>query len=288
MCAISKRRPIAMLCLLLVFLFLLGSCSVGEDSSEGRALCEEFLDHIIENDRDSAYDMSKNIASKEEFNKLWEYVRAIFKDSKSYELKQTQWNKNTKNGVTSTTVTFEVTTDDGKMCMVYLVMTPEIEGMAGIHFTDVTEFVEKTKGLWTVDVILKVISLIGLGLVIWMFIDCMKRSIKKKALWAIIICAGFAISVTFGASMGLNFRLTIPFALSSIGSSLSTLTTTITLALPLGAIIYFFVRKRLPLKDAVQSTDEAAVQDTSEADSNIEITVETEANTEENGSAEDK
>lgn len=288
MFAISKRRPIVLLCLLLVFLFLLGSCSVGEDSSEGRALCEEFLDHIVENDRDSAYDMCKNIASEEEFNKLWEYVRAVFKESKSYELKQMRWDKNTKNGVTSTTLTFEATTDDGKMCMIYIVTMPEVEGISGIHFTDVTEFVEKTKGIEAANVILRLVSLAVFGFVIWMFVDCMKRSIKKKVLWAIIICAGFAVSVTFGASIGLDFRLTIPFALSGIGANLSTLTTTITLALPLGAIIYFFVRKKLPLKDAVQSTDEAAVQDTSEADSNIEITVETEANTEENGSADDK
>ena len=288
MCTISKRRSITLLCLLLVFLFVLGGCSIVEDSSESRALCEEFLDYVIEDDREGAYGMCKNIASEEEFSTLWQYLHNVFKDSKTYELKQTYWNKNLDNGVTSTTVTFEATTDDEKICMVYLVTTPEIEGIAGVHFTDVTEFVEKTKGFEAVNVILRIVSLIVLGFVIWMFVDCMKRSIKKKVLWAIIICAGFAVSVTFGASIGLDFRLTIPFALSGIGANLSTLTTTITLALPLGAIIYFFVRKKLPPKETVQNISAEVSQDTPDADSNPESTAEIEANTEENTNTEDK
>ncbi|MBQ1225969.1 MAG: hypothetical protein IIX75_02640 [Clostridia bacterium] len=282
----NKRRPIALLCLLLVSLFLLGGCSIGEDSSESRTLCEEFLDYVIEDNRSAAYDMCKNVASEKEFNTVWEYVRAIFKDSKSYELKQMRWDKNTKNGVTSTTVTFEATTDDEKICMIYLVTMPEIEGIAGVHFTDVTEFVEKTKGVEAVNIILRIVSLAVFGFVIWMFVDCMKRSIKKKVLWAIIICAGFAVSVTYGAGFGLNFRLTIPFALSGIGINLATLTTTITLALPLGAIIYFFARKKLPLKETVQNISAEASQETPDSDSNPESTVE--ANTEENTNTEDK
>ena len=282
----AKRRPIALLCLLLVFLFVLGGCSIGEDSGESRALCEEFLDYVIEDNRSAAYDMCKNIASEEEFSTLWQYLHNVFKDSKSYKLNQMRWDKNTKNGVTSTTVTFEATTDDEKTCMVYLVTMPEIEGIAGIHFTDVTEFVEKTKVFEAVNVILRIVSLAVFGFVIWMFVDCMKRSIKNKVLWAIIVCAGFAVSVTFGASFGLNFRLTIPFALSSIGTNLYNVTTTITLALPLGAIIYFFARKKLPLKETVQNISTEASQDTPCADSNPESTEE--VIDEENTNTEDK
>ena len=284
---LTKRIPIALFCLLLVFLFVLGGCSVGEESSESRTLCEEFLDYVIEDDRDAAYAMCKNITSEAEFNTFWQNLHNVFKDSESYELKQTRWDKNTDNGVTSTTVTFEATTDDGKMCMVYLVTVPEVEGIAGIHFTDVTEFVENAKAFEPVNVILKVVSLAAFGFIVWMFVDCMRRTIKRKVLWAIIICVGVAFSVTFGhQNISFDWWLGTPIASSGITANLSNLSITFTLALPLGAIIYFFARKKLTLKEIAQNISEEVSQHTPEADSNSESTVE--INTEENSNTVDE
>ncbi len=285
----SKRKLTVLLCSLLVLVFLLGSCTVAEDSGESKKLCKEFVDYALADDRASAYDMVKNIASEEDFNALWQYVRAIFKDSKSYELKQTYWNKSLDDGVSTTTVTFEMVTDDEKICMIYIVTMPQVEGIAGIHFTDVTEFAEKTKGLDTVNLVLTVISLIAFGFIVWMFVDCMKRSIKRKVLWAIIICVELAFSITYGPqNLSFNWWFGTPTASSGIVANLSNLSITLTLAIPLGAIIYFFVRKKLPLKESVQNTEAADLNDAPASETNTESTAETETNTVENTENENK
>ncbi|MBQ7333208.1 MAG: hypothetical protein IJW38_02545 [Clostridia bacterium] len=259
MCATTKRSLTVLLCSLLVLVFVLGSCTSYEDSQESKKLCEEFIDYTLANDRDSAYGMIRHIASDEEFDAVWEYIRGILKDSKSYTLKQIYWNKNLDNGVTTTTVIFEMTTDDEKMCRVQVITMPETKGPAGLHFTDITEFVEKTKVTENVNLILTLVSLLGLGFMIWMFVDCIKRSIKRKVLWAILIWVGFAVSVTlYAKSVGFDFRLAIPLSLSSMTANSASLSVTLTVAIPIGAIVYFFVRKKLPSPAPAANTDETA------------------------------
>ncbi|MBE6606958.1 MAG: glucose-6-phosphate exchanger SLC37A4 [Ruminococcaceae bacterium] len=278
----SRRKFTILICLMLTFMLLLGSCTFAEDSGESEKLCKEFIDYALADDKASAYNMIKNVTSEEEFETVWKYMRDFLKDSTSYELKQTGWNKNVNDGVSTTTVVFEIVTDDEKIWQVRLLTRPEIEGIAGVYFTDVTEFVAKTKWTETVNIVLSVTSLAAFGFTVWMFVDCMKRTIKRKVLWAIIVCVGFAFGITIGKqNIAFDWWLGTPIASSGVMANLSSLSVTLTLAIPLGAIIYFFVRKKLPLKESAQNMQDTVSDNASLSDVNSEITAETEANTEE-------
>ena len=249
-----KRKIILLICGILSFALLFSGCTIKEDSEKSRVLGATFLDYVIQNDYASAYDMAKHVASEEEFGSVWNEMRNVLKDSQSYEMELQGWYQNTTNGVTTTEVIFEIITDDEKICQLRIYTTDGVEGIAGLHFLDSTEFIQKTELLWIPNVFLGIFSLLCVGFGVWMFVDCLKRRLRYKVLWAIItwIYAGF--SVTIG-STGVNFNTHFLFAvpLTRISAEPSILAITVAGFLPIGAIFYFFMRKRLTLPKEVQT-----------------------------------
>jgi len=79
-----------------------------------------------------------------------------------------------------------------------------------------------------------------------MLIDCAKRNIKWKPLWIILILMGmFTVVISdsrFSVHIGLVLAEYCHLKLFTSGSF------ELNLALPVGAIVYFFIRKTLPPK----------------------------------------
>ena len=246
----TKRKIALCLCLILVLSLTLGGCEIKEDSQKSRELCEAMLDNIIKNDYTSAYGMIQESASQEEFEPLWHKMRDVLKNSKSYELEQKSWHKNFSNGVTTVRVLFEVITDDGKICQMSIITSDGMEGLYDLGFLDSTEFVQKTEFLNTVNVFLYIFSLVCFAFSIWMLIDCLKRRPKHKILWAILTLCYAGISVkTDGLAFAYQFRIDILSGVTNIISDRTALAITVTVLLPIGAIVYFIMRKRLTLAD---------------------------------------
>ena len=249
-----KRTIVLLVCAILSFTLLFGGCTIKEDSEKSREFCEIFLDFVIQNDYASAYAMANHIASEEDFGYVWNEMRNVLKDSQSYELEQQAWYQNTTNGVTTTEVLFEVVTDDEKVCQIRIYTTDGVEGLSGLHFLDSTEFVQKTEFLWIPNIFLAIFSLLCVSFCVWMFIDCLKRRLRYKVLWAIVTCVFAGLSVTIGTT-GVNFNthFLLALPLTGISADPSVLAITASVFLPIGAIFYFFMRKRLTLPEEVKT-----------------------------------
>ena len=249
-----KRNFVLVICAILSLALLLGGCTIKEDSEESLAFCKTFLDYVIQNDYDAAYAMASHVASEDDFSAVWNEMRNVLQNSKSYEIQQTGWYKNTTDGVTTTEVLFEVVSDDGKVCQIRIYTTDGVEGISGLHFLDSTEFVQKTAFIPILNIFLGIFSLACLAFGIWMFVDCLKRKLRYKILWAIITWIYAGISLTVGAT-GMNFTSHFLFLIpiTKISSNPSTLAITASVFVPLGAIVYFFMRKRLTISEEVKT-----------------------------------
>ena len=244
----AKSKLSLFLCAILLLSIVFGGCSITEDSVESRALCEALVEHVIHDDYTAAYEMIQSVASEEEFQPLWSSMRDVLKNSETYELQQKNWYKNWNNGVTTTQVLFEITTNDEKVCQMLIYTMDSIEGIAGLNFLDSTDFVQKTKFAGTANLFLIVFTLACFAFSIWMFVDCLKRRLKNKALWAIITLCYAGFSLTTGASVfKFYFRFSLLAGLTSISADRTALAISVTVLLPIGALIYFLLRKRLTL-----------------------------------------
>jgi hypothetical protein len=242
----QKSRMILFLCAVLIFSFIFGGCSVKEGSEESKALCEAMLDHLIADDYESAYKMAEAVATEEEFERVWTTMREVLKDSSTYELQQKSWYQNWSNGLTTTEVLFEIITDDGKIFQMLIYTRSDIEGIAGLNFQDSTAFAKKTESLQIVGIFLAIFSLGCLVFTVWMFVDCLKRCKTRKVLWAILTLCSAGFSVTLGSSsLSFNIRFAILAGMTSVSADRATLAVTFTVLLPIGALIYCLMRKRL-------------------------------------------
>lgn len=249
------KRFVAVILMLILAVSLLSACDPVKDSAESRALCEEMLNNVLANDHDAAYAMMEDACTVGEFDPVWNEMRQVMSGSSSYELKQTGYYYQLADGVTQTSVSFEAVTDDGKVMQIQIVTAEGIEGIAGLHFLDSTEFVKETSFVKIVNIVFIVISVLLLAFVIWMLVDCCRRKIGYKVLWILLILAGVSFSLSVGGGgVNVNFGLFLMFPSWGMTALRTAETVTTKISLPVGAIVYFFLRKRIKLRADLSGT----------------------------------
>lgn len=235
------------------------SCTMTEDTTEARKICEDYIDAVIDNDFAAAYGLFDEIATREQFKDVWDYTIPVFENSKSYELKQTGWHSNTEGGVTLRQVSYELVTDDGKT--VYLSVALDDEGLYGFNVVDSTEFIANTEFLRVIGVIMTVVSIALFGVTIWMIVDACKRNIRHKLLWILLIVIGVWFEVAVGIEAGyFDFDFGLFFGIKTATAyTLNQIQAIgVRFALPIGTIIYFFIRKSLSAREEAIAAREAA------------------------------
>lgn len=257
-----KRNLIRLSAILLITVLIalgLCSCTMGEDSAEAREICEDYFDAVIDDDFAAAYNIFEDIAEREQVEEMWKYTKEVLGDSESYTLKQEGWHSETDNGVTLRQVSYKLVSDDDKTMYVTIVL--DDKGVYGFNVLDSTEFIKDTAYVRIIGVIMTVISFALFGVTIWMIVDVCRRNIKKKALWILLIVVGVwieaAISIEagyFDFDCGLFFGIKNATAytvnqLHAIGVRVS---------VPIGTIIYFFLRKSLSAREEAIAAREAA------------------------------
>jgi len=235
------------LILLLTLTMLFSACVASKSFPEIDALCKQFFDFVLANDYESAYAMVEKVGTKEAFAPLWEASVESFEGAKSYELKQVGWNTHLAgNGVASTSVSYELTTDHGRICQITIMVMEGIEGIASLNFLDSTEFVQSTSYVSLMDTSLFIFSILSFVFIGWMFIDCLRRPIRKKGWWAVLTLLSVGGTITYGANtFNLQFKFFLLFARSGMAINKAALAVAFTVFVPIGAIVYFFLRKRL-------------------------------------------
>lgn len=257
-----KRNLIRLSAILLITVLIalgLCSCTMKEDSAEAREICEDYFDAAIDNDFAAAYDIFDEIATREQVEEMWSYTKDALGKSKSYELKQEGWNTHTEKGVTLRQVSYELVSDDDKTMYVTIVL--DEKGVYGFNVLDSTEFIKDTAYVRIIGVILTVISFALFGVTIWMIVDVCKRNIKKKALWILLIVVGVWIEAAIGIEAGyfdFDFGLFFGIKTATAYTINSVQAIGARISIPIGTIIYFFIRKSLSAREEAIAAREAA------------------------------
>jgi len=253
-------KPAFVILLCLLMLFSMSSCRADREIGNNTELGEQFLDYVLANNYDAAYDMVKGAGDAESFQVYWDGIRELAEGASSYELEQIGWNVTVKNGVKTSTTAYQVYFDNDKIVLFRVVTADNVEGIAGLHVSDATEFVNRTDTVVPAfNVAVIVVSILEIAFVIWMFIDCLRRKVKVKVLWAILIFFGISVTLSLGDYSGIKFSFGIMLQTGSVAADPALLSVVTKIVVPVGAIVYFFLRKKLTVKP-VQSVDGEAFQ----------------------------
>ena len=249
----KKLRILSLVSIIVLFALLLTSCMDNEYTEQGEEYLREFLDAVMEGDMDSAYDLiADGVVSESEFSNFYSNLRNKFSNTTDYSIECIGWNMKIDDGIETRVTTFLVETEDGVKLQFVLTFMSGYDGLVGINCANVENEVRTPVNnvltLFANGWLFSLTSL-GIGLMIWMIVDCIKRPIrmkrpKLKFLYILLILVCYGFSLTIGKEFGISskFALAIPYSNLSVGDSFSFVCT-----FPVGAIIYFFIRKKLPL-----------------------------------------
>ena len=247
-----RKSILCLLTLTLMATLLFTGCDALIDNGMHRTECEAYLNAMLAGDFEAAHAITPAI-NEEQHRAYFEENCKIIEGAKSYTLTQTGWNINTNNGITTKTASYQIVTDNGLTCQFTLNTVEGYEGIANIGFHDTTAFAKSAETVEAINTVLTFVSLIPIAFSIWMLVDCIKRKMNKKVWWIILTLLSFRFSYISGpTNVGTNFFATIFLAFSSITAEIPTETLTTTIVLPLGALIYFFRRKKLSAQYATQ------------------------------------
>lgn len=229
----------------LVLLVTLTSCTPEVDYGNSIKLSDQFMDHVIADDYDSAYGMVKATVTDPDFRDYWKTIRSVAEGAETYTKLPVQRNATRSGGVTTITTAYQVNLDNGRTVLLRVVTQDGIEGIAGIHFSDITEFIHTTDTYVPVlQAIVLVFSLLCMAFTIWMFVDCLRRKMKYKVVWAILTVFGIALNLTVGETFSFSFNIGLFVQMSTVQVDPGLVAVVTKLVIPVGAILYLCLRKK--------------------------------------------
>ena len=263
----GKKRFFVMIIVVLLLAMSFTSCGFEEETQMAKEVCTNFLDWVLKDDFLMAYSLFDDNVSGSDFAEFWDYVCDIMENSKSYEIEELGWEFTNYEGVDLFASSFEVVTDDGKV--IQFIVYIDGEGLYGMDAYDSTPFVESTKWVSVVNIVMTVISLVLFVVTIWMIIDVAKRKIRNKVLWILLILFGFWFEAAIGFEAGyfdFNFGISLLFKAAKAYTINSVEAIGARIAIPIGTIIYFFLRKTLSAQDKIADERIIAAREAAEAE----------------------
>lgn len=251
-----KKSLLLTLLLLLAASLLLCGCGSMDTEAAARIqpLCEEFIDAILADEPDAAYAVLSPGTDRAGFDAAWPVLLRYLEGVESYTLRSRSYHYNSTNGQRSWETGFLMETNIGD----FAVDGTIAEGYDGLYSINIvseaaanpihTGTLGHMSGALPFQWLMLAISAALLIFVIIVLIDCIRLKPKRRALWIILILGGalvFSITqiVHGGGSMNLNLGIYILqyscFILYENGDSL------FRLVLPVGAVIYLCMRRRL-------------------------------------------
>ena len=175
---IWKRWGLILLCLLT--LAGLVSCSFPARDVDG--LSERFLECVLADDYESAYRMVQSTVGNEEFSAYWQEIRLVAEGAEQYEIEKRSLDTGTADGALYATATYLIHFDNGRIATLRITARSDYPDIAGIHFSDATDFLERTQT--TVSVLDKVLlgaRILSILFAAWMFVECLRSRIRCGA-----------------------------------------------------------------------------------------------------------
>ncbi len=254
---LKKTSLILLLCLCALLLF--SACQGAKpDLDQKQADVATLMDSVIANDQNTAVALMEHvpIASQAQLDAFWNELLRIYDGASTYKIKFISWNTTYSftDQSSLTTVVYQAKADT-KACAEFKLTYDGEDLLRGVNVTDVTERSSP------VIVIVRVLLILGfaasLALCIWMTVDCVKRPIRFKVLWIILIWILVILQVSMiGTSFRFNFSFTV---IPTWGSLLATVSSfLLRIPVPVGALIYLSVRKKIKPKASKQNTEAPA------------------------------
>ena len=251
---LKKTSLILLLCLCALLLF--SACQGAKpDLDQKQADVAVLMDSVIANDKNAAVALMEHvpIASQAQLDAFWNELLRIYDGASTYKIKFISWNTTYSftDQSSLTTVVYQAKADT-KACAEFKLTYDGEDLLCGVNVTDVTERSSP------VIIIVRVLLILGfaasLALCIWMTVDCVKRPIRFKVLWIILIWVSVILQVSMiGTSFRFNFFFTV---IPTWGSLLATVSSfLLRIPVPVGALIYRAVRKKIKPKVSKQSTE---------------------------------
>lgn len=248
-----KRFRIAVCLLLTLLLVLMTGCSGLTEDPQLRESTENMLEAIIADDYQAARDTIYDEVSETEFRSAYAQLSPILAGVSDYELTVYNINQKTINGVTTISVRYMLTAGDLQL-LVDAARTEGYEGLTGFYLTEyvsvtTTGTLGNMQGTNVLQWIFLAVGLLEWAFVIFVFVDCCRRKIRKKWLWLLLIALGHLIAGLIATPE--QFRITFNIGAFLISTSLIHYSTggfMVRIMVPAGAIIYLLLRKKLLAK----------------------------------------
>lgn len=247
-----KNRSIKNFVLLVCFtlaIISMNSCSgLYYDSDEVHDVTDEFIDAIIENDKEEAYELTKNIYTEKEFADIYNDFRTMLENVGEYDLEAIENHTEMDNGSKKINVLYVMDVGEEKF-VVDSTVSSTADGLNYIYINEYDEAVEEgyivisTHG--APNLIFRLILLAELVFLIIVVVDCAKHNIKRKALWLVIIVLGCVTFIIMGEDGGLFARLNLLEVLGTYLNTYSDNSFEMGISVPVGAIVYLIMRKKL-------------------------------------------
>lgn len=265
---LKKTSMIILLCLCALLLF--SSCNqIQPDLTDKQADMASLMDCVIANDKNAATVLMEHvpISDQAQMDAFWNELLRIYDGASTYEIKLVSWNTSysftDQSGIT--TVVYQAKADT-KACAEFKLSYDGENLLRGVNVIDVTENHSLIIIIIRVLLILWFIASVALG--VWMTVDCVKRPIRLKVLWIILIWVSVILQVSMaGASFRFNFSFTLIPTWGIIQSTVSTFL--LRVPVPVGSLIYLVVRKKIKPKASKQSMDMPAEPTVSDFESTL-------------------
>lgn len=246
----SKQKNILILLLVMLVLIGLTACEFEIDDSDFRADTEAMLNAVIADDFAACRSLVSADVDDASLAAAIEQMRTVLNGVSGYELQATNFSKNITNGVSRTTIRYQMSAGESTF-YVDVTRVSGTDGLAGFYVTSYQEptitgtigaMADANAAQW----VFLVVAVAELAFLIWMLVDCCCHKFKNKALWVALILVGnamFTLLVADGQfrvnyNIGLIWNYTALIRYSTGGMMLRVF-------LPVGSVIYAAMRKKL-------------------------------------------
>ena len=178
-----------LLAVFLVLALLLTGCSgVSEaiDDASIRPLAQALLDSFVADDLAGCRALLDENVSDEQLEAYFSAIHLELKDLGPYEMTAVSWNRNITDEEDLTSIRYLIEAENMKLYLMVSMFTGS-DRLSGFKLEDAENTAEPTLPMGPVHWIFLAVGAAVLGFVIWMFVDCARRKMKRKWLWLPLI-----------------------------------------------------------------------------------------------------
>ncbi len=236
---------------LLVLVLVLSGCnSVSEviDDSDIRTDAQALLEAFVADDYAACRALLDENVTDADLESIFPAIHHALEELGAYEMTAVNWDRKITNEQNVTAIRYLIEGGSGKYYLTVSKLAGR-EGLSGFQITDAEADAEPTTPTGPIHWVFTAIGAAVLIFVIWMFVDCARRKMKRKWLWLPLILLGTVLlTLTMrGGNMAFNFKIGLYFGMTSL-TTFARGGFKVMLYVPLGAIVYFYKRRDLTIR----------------------------------------